>query len=110
MDLLMESQTSREIRMIAEIEKIWILYDQDNSGYLEIEEVKEYMSQVAKSHMKISDQELTAIFKAIDINGNNMISRDEMMDFMRQVMKEEIEYIRKSRRESERNLQGLRKK
>ena len=36
---LRESQLSRDIRVLSEVEKIWILYDLDESGYLEFDEI-----------------------------------------------------------------------
>ena len=35
-----ESKTSRDIRIMAEVEKIWILYDLDANGELDYEEIK----------------------------------------------------------------------
>ena len=38
-----ERTISHQIKVIAEVEKIWILYDLDNSGCLEFDEIKTYL-------------------------------------------------------------------
>ena len=33
--------------MLAEVEKIWIIYDIDDSGELELDEIEEYLKKMA---------------------------------------------------------------
>ena len=42
-----ESEVSKEIRVLAEVEKIWILYDLDENGTLDFEEIREYLREMA---------------------------------------------------------------
>lgn len=42
-----ESDLSREIKVYAEVEKIWILFDSDNNGTIDKEEIQEYLQQMA---------------------------------------------------------------
>ena len=47
---MLETKKSLEIKIICEVEKIWIIYDVDNSGELEFKEVVDYLN--AKSFPK----------------------------------------------------------
>ena len=38
-----ETEVSKQIKALAEVEKIWILYDVDDSGVLEFEEIESYL-------------------------------------------------------------------
>ena len=42
-DLSSESETSIDIKISAEVEKIWINYDLDKNGTLEVNEVHKYL-------------------------------------------------------------------
>ena len=42
-----ETDVSRDIRILSEVEKIWIIFDLDNSGSLNKDEIKEYIMQMA---------------------------------------------------------------
>jgi len=42
-----ETEVSRDIRILSEVEKVWIIFDGDNSGYLDKEEVKDYIKYMA---------------------------------------------------------------
>ena len=42
-----ESEVSKEIRILSEVEKIWIIFDGDNNGELDREEVKDYIKFMA---------------------------------------------------------------
>ena len=53
-----ETKISREIRILAEVEKIWIIFDCDNSGYLEKKEIKLYLKFMSTPKLDIDDQYL----------------------------------------------------
>jgi len=38
-----ESKISKEIRILAEVEKIWIVYDMDANGELDFDEISSYL-------------------------------------------------------------------
>ena len=44
---LHETELSRQIKVLAEVEKIWIIYDVDRNGTLELDEIKEYLKCMA---------------------------------------------------------------
>ena len=49
-----ETKVSRDIRVLSEVEKIWIIFDGDNSGYLNKEEIKDYMKQISGNNMNLN--------------------------------------------------------
>ena len=51
-----ESPLAREIKILAEVEKIWILYDLDFNDSLDYEEVKLYLKEMAYPHLTLSDE------------------------------------------------------
>ena len=51
-----ESKVSRDIRIMAEVEKIWIMYDLDNNGTLEFDEIQQYLQQMAFPHLTLSNE------------------------------------------------------
>ena len=44
-----------EIKAVAEVEKIWILYDLDNNGELDFIETKAYLKEMAYPYLSIPD-------------------------------------------------------
>lgn len=38
-----ESELSKEIRILAEVEKIWIIYDIDGNGKIDQDEIADYL-------------------------------------------------------------------
>ena len=53
---------SREIKVLAEVEKIWILYDLDENGTFEYGEIELYLKEMAYPHLDLSDDQLHEIF------------------------------------------------
>ena len=79
---LFESKMSQEIKIIAEIEKIWILYDGDQNGDLDLSEFKRYLYDNAFPKLSLSEEELESMFEQLDEDGNRMISKSEMKMFL----------------------------
>ena len=71
---------------MAETEKIWILYDQDDNGALDFEEVESYLKEMAYPHLTLTDENLQELFARIDIDGDKTISKDEMNVFIGSVL------------------------
>ena len=46
---------SRSIKVLAEVEKIWILYDLDENGTLEYGEIELYLKEMAYPHLDLTD-------------------------------------------------------
>ena len=78
-----ESQTSMEIKILAEVEKIWINYDLNENGSLEFDEVQLYLKNRCPH---IPEANMKSVFDSIDTNLNNSIDRDEMYVFIKQLM------------------------
>ena len=55
-----KSQTpiSMQIKILSEVEKIWIMYDGDNSGTVEYEEVVAYLKEISNQKLNLSDIQL----------------------------------------------------
>ena len=73
-----ESGVAREIRVLAEVEKIWILYDLDQNGTLDFDEICNYLKEMAYPDLSLSDKDLKRLFDKIDVNGDMSVSKDEM--------------------------------
>ena len=56
-----ESALSREIKIISEVEKIWITYDIDQNGYLECDEMKQYLSKLTIGEFEFSEEMIMEI-------------------------------------------------
>ena len=80
-----ETDISREIKILSEVEKIWILHDVDKSGSLDFHEMTEYIQEMSNSPHKFTEEELRAIYNEIDTNGNNFVEKKEMIDFLRKL-------------------------
>ena len=71
-----------EIKAVAEVEKIWILYDLDNNGELDFIETKAYLKEMAYPYLSITDDRLDEIFRSIDFDGSGTIDKTEMKLFV----------------------------
>ena len=63
------------------IESIWLLYDQDHSGYLDKDETKKFVQNIlnnAGENNKYSESNFEKCFKEFDMDGSGTISKDEM--------------------------------
>ena len=49
-----QTTVSRDIKILAEVEKIWIIFDLDNNGSLEKEEIQDYIKYIAGDNMKLT--------------------------------------------------------
>ena len=65
-----ESRVSRDIRILAEVEKIWILYDMDDNGELDFDELSAYLRNRSCSDKELKHEELQKIFDEMDENGD----------------------------------------
>ena len=71
-----------EIKAVAEVEKIWILYDLDNNGELDFAETKAYLKEMAYPYLSIPDDKLDDLFRSIDYDGSQTIDKVEMQLFV----------------------------
>ena len=77
-----ESEVSMEVKALAEVEKIWILYDLDNNGELDFAETKAYLKEMAYPYLSIPDDKLDDLFRSIDYDGSQTIDKVEMQLFV----------------------------
>ena len=80
----MEREGSIDIRVAAEVEKIWITYDLDKNGVLDFDEVKVYLKKVCP-HMP--EDQLIHVYNKIDLNKNGTIDKEEMAVFVKALFK-----------------------
>ena len=69
---------SKQIRILSEVEKIWIIYDVDQNGTLDYDEIKMYLKEMAYPHLKLNENQLISIFKSIDKDNSGFIDKHEM--------------------------------
>ena len=78
------------------IEKIWDQYDVDNSGYLDREETRAFIKESIKGgdlnngednqeENSMSEKQFEACFRMIDEDDGGMITKDEMLEFIKLV-------------------------
>lgn len=68
------------------MEKIWILYDVDQNGTLDWDEVKAYITEMAFPHLNFTDKEVEEIYSQIDNDGDRQIDKHEMGSFLTVLM------------------------
>ena len=83
-----ETKVSKEIRILAEVEKVWIIYDLDNSGSLDKEEVKDYIKFMAGAGNSMTDDQIDQVYDMIDIDNNGSIDKAEMETFLQVMMQQ----------------------
>ena len=81
----LKTSMGKQIKILAEVEKIWILYDLDSNGSLSFDEIKVYLQEM--SHSKaLTEQDLKSLFSDIDTNNDNQINKAEMSSFIENCM------------------------
>ena len=82
----LESKKSQYIKLASEVEKIWILYDIDQNGNLDYEELIQYFNDVAVPCLSFSPAQMYDIFKDLDQDEDQSISKDEMVLFLAKII------------------------
>ena len=70
MNCYYETEVSRDIRVLSEVEKIWIIFDGDNNGSLSKEEIQDYLKQIAGNTMKLTEGQIDEIYGLIDTDND----------------------------------------
>ena len=70
-----ETDVSQDIRILSEVERIWILYDLDENGTLDLDEMSLYIRETAFKSLNLSELQIKEIYKKIDADGNGTIDR-----------------------------------
>lgn len=72
--------------MLSEVEKAWIIFDLDNSGFLDKEEVKDYIKYMAGPLLKLTDDQIDNVYNLIDTDNDGQIDKSEMCIFLKAMM------------------------
>ena len=91
-----ETDVSRQIKVLSEVEKIWIIFDIDNSGTLEFNEIIDYLQQMAFPQLDLSLSDIKHIFEKIDKDDSGAVDKDEMTVFLTKLMElqRNLEFIK----------------
>jgi Ca2+-binding EF-hand superfamily protein len=79
------SETQKEIKIICEVEKIWIVNDLNENGTLELAEIYDYLKEMVVP-FDYSEDSVRNLFQNIDVNNDHCISKKEMMKFLSVMM------------------------
>ena len=71
---------------MSEVEKIWIIFDLDNSGKLDKVEIKDYIKYMAGEGLTLNDEEIDEVYKLIDTDNDGSIDKGEMEIFLKTMM------------------------
>ena len=72
--------------MMAEVERIWLLYDIDENGTLDYDEIKMYLDEEGTQYLSLNDKQKKRLFDKIDVDGSGTIDKDEMIEFLNILM------------------------
>ena len=72
--------------MMAEVERIWLLYDIDENGTLDYDEIKMYLDEEGTKYLSLNDKQKKRLFDKIDVDGSGTIDKDEMIEFLNILM------------------------
>ena len=70
--------------------KIFLIYDEDGSGYLDDKELESFLNDFMKEmgmNLKIEKKDLEEMLKVIDEDGNGLIDIDELLYLMKLLSK-----------------------
>ena len=81
------SKISKEIKILAEVEKIWIKYDKHKDTGFNLEEMSNYLTSTAYPLHGLTEDEVQTLFNHIDLDSNGQISKDEMTEFLSFMLK-----------------------
>lgn len=80
-------ETSRNLEEVCDL--LWIKYDADNSGSLEIDEVQQLLKDIAANspppYNVYDDTKAQQILDTVDTNGNGKIERTEMANLLKTI-------------------------
>ena len=81
-----ETTVARSIRVLCEVEKVWTVYDLDDNGSLDYEEIVLYLKEMAFPHLDLCDEMIEIIFDKLDTDGDGTITKHEMESFIAEVL------------------------
>ena len=83
MEAVDDTNVSKDIKILSEVEKVWIIYDRDENGTLEWPEISLYLNELAFPDLQMEPEEVKLVFESLDTNGNGNIDKKEMYEFLK---------------------------
>ena len=83
MDHVDDTNVSKDIKILSEVEKVWIIYDRDENGSLDWYEVDEYLKKLAFPDLKMTSEEVRFVFNCLDGDESGTIDKNEMYNFLK---------------------------
>ena len=81
-----ESGLSKEIKVLAEVEKIWIIWDVLPTRSISKDEIQEYLNQMSYPKLEINPEQVLEVIKLVDQNEDGFIDKEEMAYFLKVLM------------------------
>ena len=50
-----ETSVSMQIKVLSEVEKMWIMYDKDGSGSVDYDEIVAYLNEISKQKLNLTN-------------------------------------------------------
>ena len=86
------TEASREDKIVEQIvDKIWLDFDKDNSGYLDRDETRVFLETALRDvpgGEEYDDSKFDETYDAIDANGDGLMERDEMAYFIKALLRQ----------------------
>ena len=79
------SQVSKDIKILAEVEKIWIVFDDDLNGRISYHELTKYLRETVYPQLRLDQKQIDHIFNNLDLNCDGEIDKSEMSLFVNQL-------------------------
>ena len=75
-----------DVLILKALDTTWEKYDKDGDGELTMKEARDLIYELFTNlHNYVTQQEVDSEFKAIDTDGNGMVSKKEMITFIHHI-------------------------
>ena len=81
-----DTRIARSIRVLAEVEKLWITQDLKNSEALNYDQFEDYIMNNNIPGFKLSKDQILEVFHKMDKNSDMSIDKNEMYFFLTAVL------------------------
>ena len=78
------SKIARELMLVCEVEKIWIINNLSVDGYLRLSQLHTYFKQFKKQPPSFTEK----IFKQFDLNSDGKFQKDEISNFLKAILEQ----------------------
>ena len=80
---------SFEISLLCECERIWILFDENQDGELDFDEIYNYIS-TGIPYLGLNKEEIRDLFDEIDEDGNGILDRKELLVLVKRLITKDV--------------------